>query len=77
GDKILDKTLDQIGGKGLFVRELDQALLENRVDFTVHSLKDLPMEIPPQLPLAAFSRREDPRDVLVLPLGATEMDPSK
>ncbi len=77
GDKILDKTLDQIGGKGLFVRELDQALLENRVDFTVHSLKDLPMEIPPQLPLAAFSRREDPRDVLVLPLGAAEMDPSK
>ena len=77
GDKILDKTLDQIGGKGLFVRELDQALLENRVDFTVHSLKDLPMEIPPQLPLAAFSRREDPRDVLVLPMGAAEMDPSK
>lgn len=77
GDKILDKTLDQIGGKGLFVRELDQALLENRVDFTVHSLKDLPMEIPLQLPLAAFSRREDPRDVLVLPLGAAEMDPNK
>lgn len=77
GDKILDKTLEQIGGKGLFVRELDQALLENRVDFTVHSLKDLPMELPPQLPLAAFSRREDPRDVLVLPLGAAEMDPNK
>lgn len=77
GDKILDKTLEQIGGKGLFVRELDQALMENRVDFTVHSLKDLPMELPPQLPLAAFSRREDPRDVLVLPLGAAEMDPNK
>lgn len=77
GDKILDKTLEQIGGKGLFVRELDQALLENRVDFTVHSLKDLPMELPPQLPLAAFSRREDPRDVLVLPQGCTSLDPGK
>lgn len=77
GDKILDKTLEQIGGKGLFVRELDQALMENRVDFTVHSLKDLPMELPPQLPLAAFSRREDPRDVLVLPQGCTSLDPGK
>lgn len=77
GDKILNKTLDQIGGKGLFVRELDQALRENRVDFTVHSLKDMPMEVPEDLPLAAFSRRADPRDVLVLPEGAAELDPSK
>lgn len=77
GDKILDKTLDQIGGKGLFVRELDLALREGRVDFTVHSLKDLPMEVPEDLPLAAFSRREDPRDVLVLPQGVTALDPSK
>ena len=77
GDKILDKTLDQIGGKGLFVRELDLALREKKVDFTVHSLKDMPMEVPEDLPLAAFSRREDPRDVLVLPQGVTTLDPSK
>lgn len=77
GDKILDKTLDQIGGKGLFVRELDQALRDGRVDFTVHSLKDMPMEVPKDLPLAAFSRREDPRDALVLPAGVTELDPRK
>ena len=77
GDKILDKTLDKIGGKGLFVRELDQALREERVDFTVHSLKDMPMEVPEDLPLAAFSSREDPRDVLVLPDGTTEIDRSK
>ena len=74
GDKILDRTLDKIGGKGLFVRELDAALLEGRVDLTVHSCKDLPMEIPDGLPLAAFTRREDPRDVLVLPRGAAEPD---
>lgn len=77
GDKILDKTLDKIGGKGLFVRELDQALREEKVDFTVHSLKDMPMEVPGDLPLVAFSIREDPRDVLVLPEGAAEIDPTK
>lgn len=77
GDRILNRTLDQIGGKGLFVRELDQALRENRVDFTVHSLKDMPMEVPEDLPLAAFSRREDPLDVLVLPEGISELDPGK
>ena len=74
GDRILDRTLDQIGGKGLFVRELDAALLEGRVDITVHSCKDLPMEIPEGLPLAAFTRREDPADVLVLPAGQTTLD---
>lgn len=77
GDKILDRTLDKIGGKGLFVRELDAALLEGRVDLTVHSCKDLPMEIPDALPIAAFTRREDPRDALVLPLGASELDLSR
>ena len=77
GDRILNKTLDQIGGKGLFVKELDQALRDGRADFTVHSLKDMPMEVPDDLPLAAFSRREDPRDVLVLPEGVTELDRSK
>ena len=77
GDQILDRTLEQIGGKGLFVKELDAALLEGRVDVTVHSSKDLPMGTDPQLPLAAFSRREDPRDVLVLPQGAAGLDPAK
>ena len=77
GDRILNKTLDQIGGKGLFVKELDQALRDGRVEFTVHSLKDMPMEVPEDLPLAAFSSREDPRDVLVLPEGASRMDPAK
>ena len=77
GDRILDRTLDQIGGKGLFVRELDAALREGRVDLTVHSCKDLPIEEDPTLPLAAFSRREDPRDALVLPLGQTEIDWAK
>ena len=77
GDKILDRTLDQIGGKGLFVKELDAALLDGRVDLTVHSCKDLPMETDPRLPLVAFSKREDPRDCLVLPEGKTEMEPGK
>ena len=77
GDKVLDKTLDKIGGKGLFVKELDQALLEGRTDISVHSPKDLPMEVPEELPVIAFSEREDPRDVLVLPKGAEEIDFSK
>lgn len=76
GDMILDRTLDKVGGKGLFVKELDLALQLKRVDITVHSLKDVPMEMPEGLPLIAFSKREDPRDVLILPEGKTEMDPS-
>lgn len=68
GDKILDKTLDKIGGKGLFVKELDQALLDGRIDMAVHSMKDLPMEISDDLPVAAVPKRGDPRDVIVLPL---------
>ena len=77
GDKILDRTLDKVGGKGLFVKELDAALQDGRVDVTVHSCKDLPMEENPALPLVAFYRREDPRDVLVLPEGVRELDFSK
>lgn len=76
GDKILDKTLDQIGGKGLFVKELDQALLNGEADITVHSLKDMPMCVPQEIPLSAYSVREDPRDVLILPEGKTELDMS-
>lgn len=74
GDKILDRRLDQVGGKGLFVKELDAALAEGRTDFSVHSCKDLPMEIAPELPLMCFSAREDPRDALVFAQGATEPD---
>ena len=80
GDKILHKRLDEIGGKGLFVKELDQALRDGRTDLSVHSLKDLPAEIPEDLPVIGFSGREDPRDVLVLPEGISdisEMDLSK
>ena len=65
GDKILDRTLDQVGGKGLFVKELDAALLDGRSDISVHSLKDVPVEINSKLPLIGFSKREDPRDVQV------------
>lgn len=74
GDIILHKTLDKIGGKGLFVKELDRALLNGDVDLTVHSLKDMPMQTPSELPILAYSRREDPRDALVLPEGELEWD---
>lgn len=67
GDIILDKNLDKIGGKGLFVKELDKALYDGMIDISVHSLKDMPAEIPEDLPVAALSGREDPRDVMVLP----------
>ncbi|NCC45194.1 MAG: hydroxymethylbilane synthase, partial [Clostridia bacterium] len=77
GDKILDRTLDKIGGKGLFVKELDKALLDKRSDLSVHSLKDMPMETPEELPIVSFSKREDPRDVLVLPKGKETRDTSK
>ena len=80
GDRILEKRLDEIGGKGLFVRELDLALGDGRTDLSVHSLKDMPAEIPRQLPVIGFSEREDPRDVLVLPAGmkaVSEMDLSR
>lgn len=77
GDKILDRRLDEVGGKGLFVKELDAALRAEQCDYTVHSCKDLPMEVPDDLPLVCFSAREDPRDVLVFPQGASEPDWSK
>ena len=75
GDKILDRRLDQIGGKGLFVKEMDLALRDGRSDYSVHSLKDMPMEVPKDLPIVCFSKREDPRDVLILPEGRTDLDP--
>ncbi len=65
GDRILDVTLNKIGGKGLFVKELEQALFEGRADLAVHSLKDVPMILPDGFELAAIGEREDPRDALV------------
>lgn len=71
GDKLLNITLDAVGGKGLFVKELDEALLSGSVDITVHSFKDMPMKIAQELPIVALSVREDPRDVLIYPEGTS------
>ncbi|MFC3627467.1 hydroxymethylbilane synthase [Vogesella amnigena] len=65
GDQILDKTLSKIGGKGLFVKELEQALQDGRADIAVHSIKDVPMNLPAGFALAAICEREDPRDAFV------------
>ncbi len=65
GDQILDRTLSKVGGKGLFVKELEVAMEEGRADFAVHSLKDVPMELPEGFALAAVLEREDPRDAFV------------
>ena len=65
GDQILDRSLSKVGGKGLFVKELEAALEEGRADIAVHSLKDVPMELPPGFELACVMAREDPRDAWV------------
>lgn len=65
GDQILDSPLARIGGKGLFVKELEQALADGRADLAVHSMKDVPMHLPPGFSLAAIGEREDPRDAFV------------
>lgn len=65
GDELLDATLAKAGGKGLFVKELEQALAEGRADLAVHSMKDLPVELPQGFTLAAITEREDPRDAVV------------
>jgi hydroxymethylbilane synthase len=80
GDRMLDSSLAKIGGKGLFVKELESALAEGRADIAVHSMKDVPMHLPPGFRIAAIGEREDPRDAFVanhysaleqLPIGAT------
>ncbi|WP_280189410.1 hydroxymethylbilane synthase [Delftia sp. PS-11] len=71
GDQILDRTLSKVGGKGLFVKELEVALEEGRADIAVHSLKDVPMELPEGFELACVMEREDPRDAFVSPRYAT------
>ncbi|OFV89876.1 MAG: hydroxymethylbilane synthase [Acidobacteria bacterium RBG_16_68_9] len=70
GDRIIDRPLSAVGGKGLFVKEIEEALLAGEVDCAVHSLKDLPAELAPGLVLAAVPEREDPRDVLLTRQGA-------
>ena len=71
GDQLLDKPLYKVGGKGLFVKELETALLDERADIAVHSMKDVPMKLPPGLTLGVICEREDPRDALV---GVTSFD---
>ena len=70
GDQILDRSLSKVGGKGLFVKELELALEEGRADLAVHSLKDVPMDLPPGFDLACVMEREDPRDAWVSPHAA-------
>ena len=74
GDQILDRSLSKVGGKGLFVKELETALEEGRADLAVHSLKDVPMELPPGFSLACVMEREDPRDAWVSSRYATVKD---
>ncbi len=74
GDRILDRTLSKVGGKGLFVKELEVALEEGRAHVAVHSLKDVPMELPEGFELACVMEREDPRDAFVSPRHACLAD---
>ena len=80
GDRFLDAPLSRVGGKGLFTKEIEEALLDHRVDIAVHSMKDVPAALPEDLSIAVITEREDPRDVLIskenitlknLPQGAT------
>ncbi|PUE36338.1 hydroxymethylbilane synthase [Limnohabitans sp. Hippo4] len=74
GDQILDRSLSKVGGKGLFVKELEVALSEGRADIAVHSLKDVPMDMPEGFALACVMEREDPRDAWVSSQYASLMD---
>jgi len=74
GDKIQDVPLAKIGGKGLFVKEIEESLLQKRIDLAVHSIKDVPTEFPQGLHLSAITKREDPRDVFISREGKTLRD---
>ena len=74
GDKILDVPLAKVGGKGLFVKEIETALLEKRVDLAVHSMKDMPAEVPPGLCIGVIPERENPLDILISRNGETFND---
>lgn len=71
GDKILDVPLAKVGGKGLFVKEIEEALLDGRIDMAVHSMKDMPADLPEGLKIGAIPEREDPRDALISKNGLT------
>ena len=73
GDKILDVALAKIGGKGLFVKEIENALLSKEIDFAVHSMKDVPTAVPEGLKIAAITEREDPRDCYIAKDGKTRL----
>jgi hydroxymethylbilane synthase len=77
GDQILDRRLSEAGGKGLFTKELELALMKGDADLLVHSFKDVPMEVDKRIPIVGVTAREDERDVLVLPEGARGFDESK
>ena len=74
GDKIQDAPLAKIGGKGLFVKEIEEALIQKRIDLAVHSIKDVPTEFPQGLHLSVITQREDPRDVFISRSGKTLKD---
>ena len=74
GDKILDRALSEVGGKGLFTKEIDDAMLENRIDLAVHSMKDVPTWLPDGIVLPCMLEREDPRDVFISEKAATIAD---
>jgi hydroxymethylbilane synthase len=76
GDAVQDRPLAEIGGKGLFAKEIHEALAAGRIDFAVHSLKDLETTLPPGITLACTLKREDARDVLILPPGHDTPDPT-
>jgi hydroxymethylbilane synthase len=76
GDRVQDRALAEIGGKGLFAKEIHEALALRQIDFAVHSLKDLETVLPPGITLACTLKREDARDVLILPAQKTDFDPT-
>ncbi|MBM4373563.1 MAG: hydroxymethylbilane synthase [Deltaproteobacteria bacterium] len=76
GDRFQDRPLQDIGGKGLFIKEIEEALLDGRADFAIHSIKDVPAELASGLELAAIPAREDPRDVLVTRGGGLDSLPN-
>ena len=77
GDAVQDRRLADIGGKGLFAKEIHEALADRRIDFAVHSLKDLETTLPPGIALGCTLRREDARDALILPPGAPPPPPNE